>query len=118
MNYPNLEEVEHASLFDLCKWQRFLPSPGMNVIGQPEFEDTMQRESTVMARIIERSRELGGFTPEISKALGWMLEPILPSEWSGSLCPIAPDTCWIDDVTGEHVNAHTGQRTPECSHHR
>ena len=49
---------------------------------------------------------------------GWMLEPILPSERSGSLCPIAPDTCWIDDVTGEHVNAHTGQRTPECSHHR
>lgn len=32
-------------------------------------------------------------------------------EWSGSLCPIAPDTCWIDDETGEHVSAITGIRS-------
>lgn len=44
---------------------------------------------------------------------GWELEPVLPSGWSGGLCSTAPDTCWIDDVTGEHVDANTGQRTPE-----
>ena len=38
-----------------------------------------------------------------------------PEEWSGGLCPTAPDTCWIDDKTGEHVNAVTGVRTP--THH-
>lgn len=34
-------------------------------------------------------------------------------EWSGRQCDVAPDTCWIDDTTGEHVNAYTNQRTPE-----
>jgi hypothetical protein len=33
-------------------------------------------------------------------------------EWSGSLCPIDPDNFWIDDDTGERVNATTGERTP------
>ena len=59
----------------------------------------------------------------IKKALGiahsvtlfdWvLLEPIVLPEWSGAQCPIAPDTCWIDDVTGEHVDATTAQRTPQ-----
>lgn len=35
------------------------------------------------------------------------------AEWSGGLCPVAPDTCWIDDVTEEHVCAYTGKRTSE-----
>lgn len=33
-------------------------------------------------------------------------------EWSGGLCEVAPTSCWIDDKTGEHVNAITGTRTP------
>lgn len=33
------------------------------------------------------------------------------AEWSGSCCPRDPDNCWIDDATGEHVNATTGERT-------
>jgi hypothetical protein len=33
------------------------------------------------------------------------------AEWSGSLCPIDPDNYWIDDKTGERVNAVTGERT-------
>lgn len=70
MRYPSLEDVEHASHFDLCQWQRFLPSPGMNCIGKPEFENTSRLEANVMRRIIERVKDLGGFTPEISKALG------------------------------------------------
>ena len=71
MKYPNLEDVEHARLLDLCRWQRFLPSPGMTVIGRPAFEETLLRQSAVMTRIVERVKALGGFTPEISKALGW-----------------------------------------------
>lgn len=35
-----------------------------------------------------------------------------PREWSGSPCDRAPDNCWIDDETGEHVNATTCERTP------
>ena len=33
--------------------------------------------------------------------------------WSGSCCSVAPDSCWIDDVTNEHVDARTGQRSIE-----
>lgn len=32
--------------------------------------------------------------------------------WSGSPCPLDPDNYWIDDKTGERVNAKTGERTP------
>lgn len=32
-------------------------------------------------------------------------------DWSGSLCPIDPDNFWIDDKTGERVDARTGERT-------
>lgn len=33
-------------------------------------------------------------------------------EWSGSPDPDDPDNFWIDDETGERVNAETGERTP------
>lgn len=33
-------------------------------------------------------------------------------EWSGSPDPDDPDNFWIDDETGERVNAITGERTP------
>ena len=45
-------------------------------------------------------------------ALAWYLRPD-SRQWSGSPCPIAPDTCWVDDATGEHVNALTGARSKE-----
>lgn len=31
-------------------------------------------------------------------------------EWSGSPSPEAPDDWWVDDGTGEYVNAETGER--------
>ncbi|MGK2884347.1 MAG: hypothetical protein ACSLE8_06160 [Rhodococcus sp. (in: high G+C Gram-positive bacteria)] len=31
--------------------------------------------------------------------------------WSSSPCPLDPDNFWIDDATGERVNAKTGERT-------
>lgn len=33
------------------------------------------------------------------------------SEWSGQPDPDDPDNYWIDDKTGERVNAHTGSRS-------
>lgn len=34
------------------------------------------------------------------------------AEWSGSPCPADPDNFWIDDATGERVDARTGKRSP------
>ena len=34
------------------------------------------------------------------------------AEWSGSLDPSDPDNFWLDDVTGERVDARTGERYP------
>lgn len=42
----------------------------------------------------------------------WFSPTTTPAkEWSGSQCPITPDNCWVDDDTGEHVNATTNVRT-------
>ncbi len=38
--------------------------------------------------------------------------PGFDAEWSGSPDPTDPDNFWIDDDTGERINAHTGERTP------
>lgn len=35
----------------------------------------------------------------------------LESKWSGRPDPDDPDNYWIDDATGERVNAETGERT-------
>jgi hypothetical protein len=55
-----MEEVEKADREQLCRWYRFLPSPGWWPI-----------RIDVLKRIIERHKEMGGFTPEISKKIGW-----------------------------------------------
>jgi len=57
-SYPTLDQIEIATQITLCRWYRFLPSP-----------DTDQRK-VLLNRIIERWGEGGGFTPEISKAIG------------------------------------------------
>lgn len=59
VTYPTLGEVEKADRLLLCKWYRILPSP----------ETEAQVE--VMDRIVARWREAGGFTPQISKAIGF-----------------------------------------------
>lgn len=59
MKTPTLEEVENASHYDLCRWWRFLPSEKY-----PKGE--------IGERLKERLfTEYGGFTPQISKSLGW-----------------------------------------------
>ncbi len=71
MNYPTIEEVNAATHYQICKWWRFLGGPGLNSIGKPNFQEVLEREAAVMNRIGERLKEFGGFTPEISKSLGW-----------------------------------------------
>ena len=56
---PTMEEVEKADREQICRWWRFLRSPETD------------EEVKAMNRIVERFKELGGFTPEISKRLGW-----------------------------------------------
>jgi len=71
MNYPTIQQVEEANIFRLCEWSRFLDSPGMCAIGRDDFESVLQFQLVILNRIIERRGELGGFTPGISKQLGW-----------------------------------------------
>ncbi len=59
MSYPTLEQVEVANRTQICRWHRFLNSP----------ETTEQVE--INNFIVKRFKELGGFTPEISKQVGW-----------------------------------------------
>lgn len=56
---PTIEEVEKADREQLYRWWRFLSSPSTD------------DEAKVMNRIVERFDEVGGFTPEISKRIGW-----------------------------------------------
>ena len=71
MQYPTLEQVEQADRRQLCIWSRFLPSPGMSAIGTDKFQEVLDAEAPINKRIGQRLQELGGFTPEISKEIGW-----------------------------------------------
>lgn len=64
MQFPTLEQVEAADRFQLCRWHRFLPSA------------TNEQDHQIQNRIYCRWREAGGFTPEISKAIGWEASPL------------------------------------------
>jgi hypothetical protein len=59
MNYPTMVEVVRADRPSICRWWRFLPSP------------TTPQMVKIMNAIAKRFHKFGGFTPEISKALGW-----------------------------------------------
>ena len=58
-NMPTMKDVEKADREQICRWWRFLPSPRTD------------EEVEIMNRIADRFDELGGFTPEISKRIGW-----------------------------------------------
>jgi len=70
--YPTLEQIEKADRYQLCYWHRFLPSPGAGAIGTDEFQEVLHAECVLMDLIHERWKEAGGFTPAISKLLGWV----------------------------------------------
>ena len=64
MSYPSLEAVEQADKFQLGKWVRFLPSPGVS--------GTFQTQSEVLDVIVDRFyNSMGGWTPELSKQIGY-----------------------------------------------
>ena len=64
MVYPTIAQVEAADREQICRWWRFLPSPAWNT-------KIVCDEKTIMDRIIVRYKEFGGFTPEISRKIGW-----------------------------------------------
>jgi len=72
MEYPTMEEVEAADHLQICKWYRFLPSPGTIALGRaPEVHKTMvKKERLIMDAISNRFLQGGGMSPEISKKIG------------------------------------------------
>lgn len=70
-SYPSMEQVNAASHYQICAWWRFLNGPGLIALGRDDFEQVLDREVKIMERIGARLKEYGGFTPEISKSLGW-----------------------------------------------
>lgn len=75
MDYPTIEQAKTADREQVCRWWRFLPSPGMNAIGAKasleEVNAAIDREADVMNELRERFRQVGGFTPEISRRIEW-----------------------------------------------
>jgi hypothetical protein len=71
MNYPSLEEVEKASRTEWARWSRHLPSPGQNWLDSEEYEDKLISESAVLNRILELFQNSGGWTPALSRCVGW-----------------------------------------------
>lgn len=74
--YPTIDQINAADRYQICSWWRFLPSPGSRVLArkkytQEEFDTALNAEAKIMDRLSERFKEVGGFTPEISKSLGW-----------------------------------------------
>jgi DNA-directed RNA polymerase subunit RPC12/RpoP len=72
--YPDAGEVERATPEQLAKWHRFLPSPGEVAVpldDRDEFERVLRWEAAILDRIEARFKEVGGMTPQLSKAIGW-----------------------------------------------
>jgi hypothetical protein len=77
MLYPTIQEVQEADHFLLGTWLRKLPSPGMNAVnaGMVNNEDygaIRAAESAILNLISNRFNELGGWNPQLSKAIGFM----------------------------------------------
>jgi len=58
MNYPTKQEVIDADREQICRWFRFLPSPN-------------KEEEIINEMLMDKFGEFGGFTPAISKKIGW-----------------------------------------------
>lgn len=69
MNYPTLQQVEGADREQLAIWYRFLKSPGWAHINHSDFPEKLDEEGKIMDLICLRFKEMGMFTPEISKKI-------------------------------------------------
>lgn len=69
--YPQDSAVEAADKMQLGRWLRHLPSPGYHALDRDDFQDVLDAEIKILERIQERFLAMGGWTPELSKAIGW-----------------------------------------------
>ncbi len=67
-----MAEVEEADHLQICKWYRFLPSPGTIAIGRSQevFQTMVKKERLIMDAISNKFLKGGGMSPEISKKIG------------------------------------------------
>lgn len=42
--YPTIDEVNAADHVQICRWVRFLPSPGLWAVGLDTFEEELAKE--------------------------------------------------------------------------
>ncbi len=73
MKYPTLDEIEKADRITIARWYRYLPSPGVEYIGEDNFLEMCNYQALLMNRINERFVEFGGMSPELSKLISWKL---------------------------------------------
>jgi hypothetical protein len=59
MKYPIIEQVNAADRLQICEWYRFLSSP------------IDKEQLAILDAIVIKFKEFHGFTPAISKAIGW-----------------------------------------------
>lgn len=71
MMYPKMGEVESASHEQLARWSRFLPSPGIGSIDDPNAEEVRIEENEILKKILLGLNEAGGWNPALSKRIGW-----------------------------------------------
>lgn len=73
MRYPIKEQVDNADRVQLLRWTRYLPSPGEAYLDGDKdvFYKKMKEEADIMDHILQRQKDTGGITPEISKIVGW-----------------------------------------------
>lgn len=51
--------------------------------------------------------------PSVEHRISNGKKTVEPTEWGGSPDPLDPDNYWIDDQTGERIDAKTGERSPK-----
>ncbi len=72
MRHPTHEEVAAADHEQICRWWRFLPSPGVVMLTDDPAAE-LEAQLRIALRIAERYDAFGGMTPETSKKIGWTL---------------------------------------------
>ncbi len=70
MGYPTMEAVEAMSHYQLARMYRFQGSAGLDAVGKPDFEEILQAQLKIQARMLERFEKMGGWNPQLSKQVG------------------------------------------------
>lgn len=67
MKYPTIEEIKKADRETICRWWRFLPTNWADKVTNYNSEKAFK----LRAALSEQYIKFGGFTPELSKKIGW-----------------------------------------------